>query len=146
MSPIGKLLGALIHALAGSFNILLSDALADANFSIPSMGSPSGRNSGMRGRFSNASAKPEYLIGDYDSDLLDVELRKEGVEMISPHCSNCKRQATQDGRRLRRYERRWLVERFSAWLYWQRRRLTRFEYYAQNFLGFLSTLLSSLCC
>ena len=35
--------------------------------------------------------------------------------MISPHRSTRKRK-TQDARRLRRYERRWIVERFFAWL------------------------------
>ena len=32
-------------------------------------------------------AKPENLIGDkaYDSDQLDDELRKDGIEMIAPH-------------------------------------------------------------
>jgi hypothetical protein len=35
-------------------------------------------------------AKPENLIGDraYDSDPLDAELRKDGIEMIAPHRSN----------------------------------------------------------
>lgn len=84
-------------------------------------------------------AKPENLIGDraYDSDKLDDELRQDGVEMIAPHRKNRKRRKTQDGRRLRRYERRWLVERFFAWLQWQRRILVRWEYYAANFLGFI---------
>src|SRR5215469_11366693 len=39
--------------------------------------------------------------------------------------------------RLSRYMRRWLVERFFAWIQWQRRILVRWEYYAQNFLGFV---------
>jgi transposase len=84
-------------------------------------------------------AKPENLIGDraYDSDKLDEELGKDGIEMIAPHRSNRKRRRTQDGRRLRRYERRWLVERFFAWIQWQRRLLVRWEYYAANFLGFV---------
>src|SRR5258706_10178010 len=32
-------------------------------------------------------AKPENLIGDraYDSDPLDAQLRKDGIEMIAPH-------------------------------------------------------------
>ena len=83
-------------------------------------------------------AKPENLIGDkaYDSDELDTSLKKQGVEMIAPHRSNRKLK-TQDGRRLRRYERRWLVERFFAWLQWKRRVLIRWEYYAENFLGFV---------
>src|SRR6476620_2880954 len=63
-------------------------------------------------------AKPENLIGDraYDSDPLDEELRRDGIEMIAPHRSNRSRPATQDGRRLRRYARRWVVERFFAWV------------------------------
>ena len=84
-------------------------------------------------------AKPENLIGDraYDSDPLDEELRRDGIEMIAPHRSNRSRPATQDGRRLRRYARRWVVERFFAWVQWQRRILVRWEYYPQNFLGFV---------
>jgi hypothetical protein len=38
-------------------------------------------------------AKPEELIGDraYDSDQLDEQLRREGVEMIAPHRNNRRR-------------------------------------------------------
>ncbi len=63
-------------------------------------------------------AKPERIIGDraYDSDPLDNDLRKDGIEMIAPHRSNRRKCATQDGRQLRRYARRWLVERFFAWI------------------------------
>jgi len=83
-------------------------------------------------------AKPQNLIGDkaYDSDGLDKSLKKDGVEMIAPHRSN-RRMKTQDGRRLRRYARRWIVERFFAWIQWKRRLLTRWEYYPENFLGFV---------
>ena len=67
-------------------------------------------------------AKPEHLIGDraYDSDGLDDDLKQDGVNMIAPHRSTRKLK-TQDGRHLRRYQRRWLVERFFAWLQWKRR-------------------------
>ena len=44
---------------------------------------------------------------------------------------------TQDRRRLTRYMRRWIVERFFAWIQWQRRILVRWEYHAHNFLGFV---------
>jgi transposase len=65
-------------------------------------------------------AKPENLIGDraYDSDPLDEELHQHGIEMIAPHRSRSK-PPTQDRGRLSRYMRRWLVERFFAWLQWQ---------------------------
>jgi transposase len=84
-------------------------------------------------------AKPDNLTGDraYDSDPLDEQLREQGIEMIAPHKLNRKKRKTQDGRRLRRYERRWIVERFFPWLQWQRRLLVRWEYYAANFLGFV---------
>lgn len=83
-------------------------------------------------------AKPQHLIGDkaYDSDALDRSLAQEGIEMIAPNKAH-RRMKTQDGRPLRRYTRRWLVERFFAWLQWQRRLLVRWEYYAANFLGFV---------
>ena len=53
-------------------------------------------------------AKPENLIGDraYDSDALDEELRRDGIEMIAPHRSNRVKPHTQDRRRLSRYTRR----------------------------------------
>ena len=84
-------------------------------------------------------AKPENLIGDraYDSDPLDEELRNDGIEMIAPHRSNRSKPPTQDRRRLSRYKRRWLVERFFAWIQWQGRILVRWEYHAQNFFGFV---------
>src|SRR6202030_1220984 len=84
-------------------------------------------------------AKPKNLIGDraYDSDPLDEELRNHGIEMIAPHRSSRRKPPTQDRRRLSRYMRRWLVERFFAWIQWQRRILVRWEYHAQNFLGFV---------
>jgi len=39
---------------------------------------------------------------------------RDGIEMIAPHRSNRQKSATEDGRRFRRYARRWLVERFFA--------------------------------
>ena len=45
--------------------------------------------------------------------------------------------ATGMGADFRRYARRWLVERFFAWIQWHRRILVRWEYYPQNFLGFV---------
>jgi transposase len=60
---------------------------------------------------------PQNLVGDnaYDSDKLDARLRSYGIELISPHRSNRKNR-TQDLRRLRRYRRRWKIERLFAWL------------------------------
>jgi transposase len=82
---------------------------------------------------------PERLIGDkaYDSDPLDAELGAQGIEMIAPHRRNRKKPATQDGRPLRRYKRRWRIERLFAWLQNFRRILVRHERYLMNYLGFV---------
>jgi len=83
---------------------------------------------------------PARLIGDkaYDSDTLDQELLKDrGIELIAPHKRNRKKPQTQDGRKLRRYRRRWKVERLFAWLQNYRRLVVRYEYHVENFLGFL---------
>jgi transposase len=81
---------------------------------------------------------PKNLVGDnaYDSDKLDSELSRYGIELISPHRSNRKNR-TQDLRRLRRYRRRWKIERLFAWLQNFRRLVVRYERYAENFLGML---------
>jgi len=84
---------------------------------------------------------PERLVGDkaYDSDRLDEEvLQQFGTEMIAPHRQGRRSdRITQDGRPLRRFKRRWKVERLFAWLYNFRRLVVRYEYHAENYLGFL---------
>jgi transposase len=56
--------------------------------------------------------------------------------MIAPHRCNRKNR-TQDGRVLRRYRRRWKIERLFAWLQNYRRLTVRWEYRPDNFLGML---------
>ena len=83
-------------------------------------------------------ALPEKLIGDtaYDSDPLDAEPAAMGVEMIAPHHPR-RRNKTQDVRKLRRYRRRWHIERLFAWMMRCRRLVNRYECKAENFLGFV---------
>jgi transposase len=81
---------------------------------------------------------PERMIGDraYDSDPLDAEIRERfGVELVAPHNSTRSKAPTQDARVLRRYRRRWKIERLFAWLHNYRRVVIRWEYYPENFLG-----------
>jgi transposase len=90
----------------------------------------------LRARFINAL--PKKLIGDraYDSDPLDAQLAKHGIEMIAPNLSTRAIQS-QDRRKLRCYKRRWRIERLFAWLMRSRRLVTRYECKAENFLGFV---------
>lgn len=83
---------------------------------------------------------PQRLIGDkaYDSDPLDEHLLEQfGTEMISPHRRGRRRKPTPDGRVLRRYKRRWQVERLFAWLFNFRRLVVRYEYHAHNYHALL---------
>lgn len=83
--------------------------------------------------------RPEILIGDqaYDSDPLDRQLKKRRIKLVAPHKRNRRKKATQDRRTLRRYVRRWKVERLFAWLQNYRRCNTRYDFYVENFLGFV---------
>ncbi len=79
------------------------------------------------------------MIGDkaYDRDRLDKQwMEHYGTEMIAPNKVN-RRVPTQDGRPLRRYRRRWKIERLFAWLFNFRRLVMGYEYHAENFQGFL---------
>ena len=79
---------------------------------------------------------PEIIIGDraYDSDPLDKKIaEKYGSSLVAPHKDNRIKPKTQDGRQLRRYVRRWKIERLFAWLQNYRRVVTRWERYQLNY-------------
>ena len=71
-----------------------------------------------------------------DSDPLRERLARRGIELICPHRRGRVRPATQDGRPLRRYRRRWIVERTISWIQAFRRLVTRYEFYAILFHSF----------
>ena len=73
--------------------------------------------------------KPARVIADkgYDSDALRERRRRRGITLIAPHRSNRNRTAPQDGRVLRRYKKRWIVERSIAWLGNFRRLVVRYD-------------------
>jgi transposase len=72
-----------------------------------------------------------------DSDPLRERLQRSGTELICPHRKNRTKPPTQDGRKLRRYQRRWKVERSISWIQNFRRIVTRYEYHAHLFHGFV---------
>jgi transposase len=92
---------------------------------------------------------PQRIIGDkaYDSDRLDDLLHDESIEMIAPHRKNRKpKNKTQDGRPLRRYKRRWTVERTISWFQNFRRLCIRYEKSTKLFQGFLHLSCSIIGC
>lgn len=82
--------------------------------------------------------RPERLIYDKacDSDALRKRLARRGIELICPHRNNRKRPPLQDGRKLRRYKRRWKVERTFAWFGNFRRLVVRWERHITMYRAF----------
>jgi len=92
------------------------------------------------GRIGSRRAKrrrPKRLIADrgYDSNAVRVLLVKHDIEPIIPARSNNRVATHQDGRKLRRYKRRWIIERTNAWLQNFRRLVVRYERSAKNFIA-----------
>ena len=82
--------------------------------------------------------KPERIIADraYDSDPLRERLRKRSIQLIAPYRKNNHHRRYEDGRTLRRYRRRWIVERTNAWLGQFRRLLVRHEHLLSTYRAF----------
>ncbi len=73
----------------------------------------------------------------YDSDRLRLTMEERGIDLIVPHRKNRKRPPMQDGRKLRRYKKRWKIERLIAWQGNWRRLLLRWERNVTIYQGFL---------
>lgn len=81
---------------------------------------------------------PRRLLYDKaaDSDPLRRRLKARRIDLICPHRKNRKRDPLQDGRKLRRFRRRYKVERTISWLSNYRRLLVRHEFWNHIFAGF----------
>lgn len=73
----------------------------------------------------------------YDSDPLRDRLAASGYRLLAPHRRNRTRPSRNDGRRMRRYRRRYIVERTNAWLHSYRRVLVRHEWWSHLYHGFV---------
>lgn len=73
----------------------------------------------------------------YDCDWLREYLESLGFILIAPHRKNRVKAPMIDGRQLRRYLRRWKVERTFAWLHCYRRVVTRHDKSCERFEGFV---------
>lgn len=82
--------------------------------------------------------KPARLIADrgYDSRGLWHRLRQRGIDLIVPHLRT-RRHRFQDGRKLRRYRRRWIIERTISWLLSFRRLTVRYEHRLELYHAFV---------
>jgi transposase len=94
----GLPLGLALAAANVSEVALLVPALADVPLNIP-------------------NGTPVVADKGHDSDPLRDAVEDEGLVPVIPHRSNRVKPPRNDGRRLRRYRRRWKIERTNAWLH-----------------------------
>lgn len=121
----GTPLGAYLEAASPSEVSLLQKTLATVSV-------------GRGHRAGRPRQRPERLILDrgYDSNELRAQLVRRGIEPIIPARRNNRRATYQDGRKLRRYKRRWIVERTFAWLGSFRRLVVRYDRSIVVYAGF----------
>lgn len=81
---------------------------------------------------------PERVIDDRagDADPRRKRLARRGLALICPHRRNRVKPPRQGGRKLRRYRRRWHVERTCAWLGNSRRLVVRWERHSLMYQAF----------
>lgn len=89
--------------------------------------------------------KPKHLLGDkaYSSGPLTKRLWKRWHITLTAPAKRHYVNAFHDGRHLRRGRRRWKAERAFAWLKSRKRIETRYDYYPENYLGFVRL---AACC
>ena len=82
--------------------------------------------------------RPLRVIADrgYDSDPLRWRLLQRGIVLIVPHRKGRKKPSLNDGRTLRRFRKRWKVERTFAWLGNFRRLLVRHDHHLHIYEAF----------
>ncbi len=83
--------------------------------------------------------KLKRIIADHgdDSDPLRERFKERGIELIALYRQNNKRRRHQAGRTLRRYKRRWIVERANVWLEQSRRLLVHHEQLLSIYYAFI---------
>ena len=91
-----------------------------------------------RGGPGRPQKRPLRIIADrgYDSDPLRRRLLQRGMLLICPHRKNRCKPSLNDGRTLRRYHKRWKIERTFAWLGNYRRLLVRYDHQIQMYEAF----------
>jgi transposase len=91
-----------------------------------------------RGGPGRPKSKPFCVIADrgYDSDPLRWRLFQKGILLLAPHRQNRRKPSLNDGRTMRRYRKRWKVERTFAWLGNYRRLVVRYDYQIKMYQAF----------
>ena len=91
--------------------------------------------------------QPARLIADkaYDSNKVREQLVERGIEPIIPARRNNRKATHQDGRKLRRYRHRWIIERTNSWLQNFRRLVVRYERSVEIFKAMVHMACAIIC-
>ncbi len=83
--------------------------------------------------------QPKRLVLDkeFDSDKFRDKLFARGIDPIIPYRHWATQRGYDDGRKMRRYRRRWTIERLFAWLGNFRHLLVRYERKSKMFQAFV---------
>lgn len=73
-----------------------------------------------------------------DSDPLRDRLAKRNLRLVAPHRKNRTKPSRNDGRTLRKYRRRFVVERTISWFHHYRRAAVRYDVKPRHYEGFVS--------
>lgn len=113
---------------------LTSASPAEVRLAEPTLASISVPRGG-RGR---PQKRPLRIVADraYDSDPLRGRLLRRGMLLLSPHRQGRRKPSLNDGRTLRRYRKRWKVERTFAWLGNYRRLVVRYDRHLSMYRAF----------
>lgn len=113
---------------------LTSASPAEVRLAEPTLASISVPRGG-RGR---PQKRPLRIVADraYDSDPLRWRLLRRGMLLLSPHRQGRRKPSLNDGRTLRRYRKRWKVERTFAWLGNYRRLVVRYDRHLSMYRAF----------
>ena len=118
----GTPLGAYLEAASPAEVRLFDQTLATVK--VPTKGRP--------------RTRPDCLIADrgYDSNPFRRALKRRGIRPIIPARENNTIATDQDGRRLRRYRHRWIIERTISWIGNFRRLTVRHDRLMETYGGF----------
>lgn len=82
---------------------------------------------------------PKRIVMDkeFDSDKFRDRIAARGIDPIIPYRYWATQRGYDDGRKLRRYKKRWVIERLFAWLGNFRRLVVRYERKSRMYQAFV---------
>ncbi|HLY59137.1 MAG TPA: transposase [Terriglobia bacterium] len=93
----------------------------------------------MEATLDKLTGEPKRAVMDkeFDSDKFRDRLATRDIDPIIPYRGHAVNRRYDDGRKLKRYKKRWVVERLFAWLGNFRRLVTRYERKSRMFQAFV---------